>query len=161
MAGISEPKQLDSRTSWQGNTASSSSSTTFPGRILTERSSDIFSFSCLCVVSSWGSFLIAPKVLSYTRDERHDVRNIIPRWFRAESAFLSPSSFPSLHFSYPQYLRLLRYHTTVYLYISPIHGLGLAGTNCPDFLGSCPLPLHIWGNNRLRGAAHPHPLPHW
>ena len=32
-----------------------------------ESSSDIFSYSCLCVVSSWGSFLISPKVLSSKR----------------------------------------------------------------------------------------------
>ena len=48
----------------------------------------------------------------------------------------------------------------VYLYISFILGSGLAGTDCPDFLGPRPLPLHLRSNNCLRGAAHPHPLPH-
>ena len=39
-------------------------------------------------------------------------------------------------------------------YISRIPGLSLAGTHCPDFLGSRPLPLRIRSNNC------PHTLPH-
>ena len=38
--------------------------------------------------------------------------------------------------------------------------LGVSGTYCSDFLGARPLPVHIRSNNRLRGAARPHPLPH-
>ena len=128
--------------------------------------SHIFSYGCLCVVSSWGSFLISPKVLPYLqyfsldvfRDPRN-IRNMISRWFLAESAFSSLCSFLWLLFLSPQFLPRPRFHTLC-LCISFIPGLGLAGTYCPDFLGSRPLPLHIRSNNCLRGAAHPHTLSH-
>ena len=55
-----------------------------------ESSSDIFSYSCLCVVSSWGSFLISPKVLPSSVLQR----KLLSRWFPAESAFSSLYSFP-------------------------------------------------------------------
>ena len=36
---------------------------------------------------------------------------------------------------------------------------GVTGTYSPDFLGPCPLPFHLRGNNRLRGPAHSHKVP--